>query len=875
MDTDGSSLVIPTRRMRSGVAPVWGVLWGVLTMVGWGGMVSTAAVIPQSEAEAARHWAFRAVDRPVVPVVKGADRVRTPVDAFLLARLEADGLGYAPETDRRTWLRRVYVDLVGMPPTFEEVEAFEGDSSAGAYETVVDRLLRDARYGERWGRHWLDVARYADTKDLVLLYGRDALRPYAYTYRDYVIRAFNEDLPYTEFVRDQLAADLAGPGVPSWRLAGMGFLTLGRLFDNNPHDQIDDQIDTVSRGLLGLTVACARCHDHKYDRVSMEDYYGLYGVFASSERPTVLPLIEDPKEVPGGEAFEAKLARARAELEDHVGQQYEFLADRMRRRLAAYLVRAATTAPDLTETSQFALSLTPEDFRPSLVRKTRRFLERRVRPDDPVFGPWHDLMALPAEGFSAGASGVLNRWTTKARSGERVNGLILARLASDRLEGKAEVARVYGQTMVACYEARFERTCGPDAYLPTADERELLEIVLGTDGPVSFTSRETPEHMSRPEKDRYGGLVLNLDKVAAHASNAPPARAMVMVDLPEAYESRVFVRGSPARPGKPAPRGFLGLLSGGERKRFGAGSGRGELAAMITSKENPLAARVWMNRVWMHHFGEPLVASTSDFGARSEPPTHPELLDWLASEFMEGGWRLKRLQRVLVLSSAYRQASPGRGWEAGTTSGPTVDPDNRRWWHYPRRRLDLEVMRDALLQASGRLDPTLGGRPVDVAGDPLNRRRTVYGLVDRQNLPGFFRSFDFAVPDQCAERRPRTSVPQQALFALNSAFVQEQAAALVGRAKAEVTSGVEGGTGTGTEVGSGVGEMPAEQRRRIVETLFRRALGRRPAAGEVTRAERFLAGGASGATEATTGTFGSWEQLAQVLLVSNEAVFVD
>ncbi|HMO66966.1 MAG TPA: DUF1549 domain-containing protein, partial [Verrucomicrobiota bacterium] len=279
----------------------------------------------QSFEEARSHWAYQPVQRPAVPAVRDVGRVQTPVDAFLLARLEEQGLAFAPPADARTLLRRVAFDLSGLPPTAEEVEDFEAAARLdrrAALAEVIGRRLASPRYGERWGRHWLDVARYADTKDLVLLYGRDALRPYAYTYRDYVIRAFNEDVPFDQFVRDQLAADLVEPKLPPWRLAALGFLTLGRLFDNNVHDQLDDQIDTVTRGFLGVTVSCARCHDHKYDAVTMADYYGLYGVFASTEQPYALPLIEEPAAVPGGLEFEARLERARRQLEEHVDAEH-------------------------------------------------------------------------------------------------------------------------------------------------------------------------------------------------------------------------------------------------------------------------------------------------------------------------------------------------------------------------------------------------------------------------------------------------------------------------------------------------------------------------------------------------------------------------
>ncbi len=791
----------------------------------------------QSFAEARQHWAYRPLNDSPPPRVASTRSVQTPVDAFLLARLEEQGLTYASPADPRTLLRRVYYDLTGLPPSFAEIEVFRRNPSPAALARVVDRLLASPRYGERWGRHWLDVARYADTKDLVLLYGRDALRPYAYTYRDYVIRAFNEDLPFDQFVQDQLAADLVEPSLPPWRLAALGFLTLGRLFDNNPHDQIDDQIDTVTRGFLGLTVSCARCHDHKYDAITAADYYGLYGVFASTERPYVLPLIEDPASVLGGLEFEEQLAKARQELEDHIEAEFAKLTENLRERLGDYLVRAATTKPDLTETTQFALSLTPEDYRPSLMLRTRRYVSQRAQPDDRVFGPWEQLMALGDEGLAASAPPL-------TVPDERVwNPVVVTALQNAALTNRAAVARVYGEVFQRVYERSKQPAAGtPDGPL-SEDEQELLAVVTGPESPVAFPRRDTPNHMSRPDKDRYGGLVLNLDKLAAHATNRPPARAMVVADLAEPYEPRIFLRGSPARPGEAVPRGFLRVLNEGESQPFPTGSGRLELAEAIASPANPLTARVLANRVWMHHFGEPLVTSPTDFGVRSDPPSHPELLDWLAGELIRSGGSLKHLHRVIILSAAYAQRS-----EPASDRATAVDPHNRLLGHYPRRRLDLEAMRDTLLWASDRLDTQVGGVPVDATGDPLNARRTVYGLVDRQNLPGLFRAFDFATPDQCAERRPKTTVPQQALFALNSPFVQEQAKALA--ALPAMAGQVDPG--------------------RRVEALFRRVLGRNPSSRETEFALRFVGNGTDPESQLT-----EWEQFAQVLLVSNEAVFLD
>ncbi len=658
--------------------------------------------------EAAHHWAYRPLKTPEIPKVRSVENVRSPVDAFLLAPLEANGLGFSPKADPRTLLRRVYFDLIGIPPTYAEIEAFTRDTSPGAWAAVVDRLLNDPRYGERWGRHWLDVARYADTKDLVLLYGKDAIRPYAYTYRDYVIRAFNEDMPFDVFVRDQIAADLVEPKVPSWRLAALGFLTLGRLFDQNPHDQIDDQIDTVGRGLLGLTVACARCHDHKFDAITMEDYYGLYGVFASTERPYLLPLIEDPSDVPGGPEFEEKLAKATGELERHIDAEYSKLTEVFRLRLGDYLERAVTTPPDITETTQFFLSLTPDDFRPGLMLRTRRYLARRARPEDPVFGPWAAAMAAlssevsPAEGVGIPDRRVVDALESAPERSEW-NPLAVAALRQARPVEPAAVARAYGALFRSVYE---ESRAGQ---AEEGAKREILDVVIGRDGPVAFERRETPNHMSRPEKDRYGGLVLALDKLGAHATQAPPARAMVVTDLPERHASRVFLRGNPSRPERPAPQGFLQVLGDGEARRFEHGSGRLELAEAIGDPGNPLTARVFMNRVWMHHFGEPLVASPGDFGARSDPPSHPELLDWLAHEFVSAGWRLKPIHRRLLLSAAFQQGFI----PSADSKGEEIDPDNRLLWRFPRRRLDVEAMRDSLLAISGRLESTVGGRPVD------------------------------------------------------------------------------------------------------------------------------------------------------------------
>jgi len=810
-----------------------------LLLLGQPGEPETAGAI---DFEAARHhWAYQPITPPQLPVVEDREWASSPIDRFVLAKLEAAGLTPSPRADGRTLIRRVSFDLIGLPPTPEEVEAFVEDDSPDAYSRLVDRLLGSPHYGERWGRHWLDVARYADTKDLVLTIGEDAIRPYAYTYRDYVIRAFNRDLSFDQFVEEQLAADKlvankAGPQLEPWKLAAMGFLTLGPLYDNNPHDIFDDRIDTVTRAFLGLTVSCARCHDHKYDAISTEDYYALYGIFASSEKPLEPPLIDDPKNTPGSAEFHKEYELEMTKLREHIDSQYEAITETTRKHAADYLLRVATQEPDFFETGTFFRSLSPDDLRPKILSQWRHYLERHSHQQHPVFGPWHDLLGIPEDELADHSGEVLARWR-KVEPGTgpgQLNPLVAEALGMATIATRADVAHVYGKLLKGLYEQSKKAESRDPA------REQLLTILTGADGPNFFPKTNTHFHMSRKPRNEYDEMILAIDQLAVKKPGAPP-RAMVLVDAAELYHPRVFVRGDPSQPGKPVPRRFLTVLGGAERGAFANGSGRLDLARAITAADNPLTSRVLVNRVWMHHFGEPLVPTPSDFGVRCDPPTHPKLLDALAWTFLEDGWSLKRLHRRILLSSTYQQASRDR------PECRQVDPSNRLLWRAHRRRLDVESMRDALLAISGRLDHGLFGRSVDVAGDPMSRRRTLYGLVDRQDLSSLLRTFDFADPVQSCERRAQTTVPQQALFAMNSAFVIEQAKGLAAR--------VDGTDARGR-----------------VAALYRRTLTRHPDAAEVESALRFIE-----AAKADTGESGlsAWEQLAQILLLTNELLFVD
>jgi hypothetical protein len=776
-----------------------------------------------------KHWALQPIKRPGLPAGRGSGS--SHVDALVHAKLEEKRLTLSSPADKQTLLRRATYDLTGLPPTAEELTNFLGDDSPAAFARVVDRLLASPRYGERWGRHWLDVARYADTKDGVLMFGDDRVRPYAYTYRDYVIRAFNDDTPFDRFVHEQLAADQLDPPVEPSRLAAMGYLTLGRMFDNNVHDIIDDQIDTVTRGMLGLTVTCARCHDHKYDPIPQADYYSLYGVFAASESPLLPPAIADAAAYsPETQEFEKTSSAKRDEILKMRDDNYAMLQETARIRVADYLVRVVSTKPDIQESAIFFLSLQPDELRPQIVGKWRKYLDRVGSSEHPIWGLWHELMKLPAESFTPEEAKV--REAFAQRKSGRGAGEVHPRIApllTRQFASKIEVAQNYGEVFKSAYEE------SKTAKLDEAGQ-DLLAIVASPQGPVYFPRSRTRDFMNRTEKDAFGGKLTEIDRLAVQSPHSPP-RAMVLVDAEQITDPRLFVRGNPSSPGEQVPRRFLKALISEERKPFTHGSGRLDLAKAITSADNPLTARVLVNRVWLHHFGEPLVATPSDFGLRTAPPTNPELLDYLAATLIDSGWSLKALHRTILLSATYQQASADR------PECRRVDPDNKLLWRMNRRRLDLEQMRDTLLTLSGRLDSTMYGRPTNMATDPANRRRTVYGMVDRQSLPGIFRTFDFASPDQSTERRPFTMVPQQALFGMNSSFVVQQARDVVGR-------------------------LSGSDEERLV-SLYQTVLSRSPNADEQAAAREFLASPPEGSQ------LTAWEQLAQVLLLTNELMFVD
>ena len=751
------------------------------------------------EARGKTHWAFRPVR---APALKGGAH---PVDELIDRKLTERGFVATGPADLRTLIRRATLDLHGLPPTAKQLA-----TSREEFPELIQRLLSSPRYGERWGRHWLDVARYSDAKDGVLMYGDARIRPFAYTYRDYVIRAFNDDKPFDQFIREQIAADQLGLADDSPALAGMGLLTLGSMFDGNRHDVIDDQIDVVTRGFLGLTVGCSRCHDHKFDPVPTADYYSLYGVFASSVEPYDRPRIEDVSEQ--GRAFEKEFGDKLAELFALRQKHYDGTLETARNRTADYLEKVATTEPDISETAIFYLVLLPDQLRPQITWRWRKLIARRAFPDDPIFGPWHDMMRDP----------VLkpDEWRQRGVDQRIVEGLIAAKPMTP-----TDIARTYGNIIRAVWLEK-----------PTESESKADQIgalLMSPESPVWFPIEDIYYLLSSTAKNSFRGIVNQLDGIAVKHSGAS-ARAMIVRDSEVLYDPVIFQRGDPGSRGNPVPRQFLRVAAGDDRKPFPNGSGRLDLANAIASPDNPLTARVWVNRVWMHHFGEPLVENPGDFGLRTPRPVHHELLDYLAAFLVENDWRTMPLHELIMTSAAWQRASrlPETDRMAGQLQ---ADPDNRLIWHANRRRLDLEQMRDTMLFVSGSLDDTMFGRPKLIT-DTNNRRRTVYAFVERQNLPNIIQTFDFANADTSTPRRTNTTVPQQALFAMNSAFMTETANRLAARTSGDNTA--------------------------RVQQLYELTLGRVAGDDEIALATEFLAAG-------------SLEQLAQVLLMSNELMFVD
>jgi hypothetical protein len=600
-------------------------------------------------------WAFQPPADPPSPAVKDAAWAKTPLDRFVLAKLEANGLQPAPPADRRTLIRRAAFDLTGLPPTPEEIDAFLADTSPDAFAHVVDRLLASPHYGERLGRHWLDVARYADSNGL----DENVAHGNAWRYRDYVVSAFNRDKPYDQFLLEQLAGDLlpsADPAIRRERLIATGFLALGPKVlaevdeKKMEMDIVDEQIDTVGRSLLGLTLGCARCHDHKFDPIPTEDYYALAGIFTSTR--TMESFTKVARWHENSIASEQDLAR-KAEHDRQVARQKEVIQKRLAR-------------------------------------------------------------------------------------------------ANDELKSRLQSG----------------------AALPKAPEAMYPE--------------ET-----RAELRRLRGELTRLEKSAPEMPSAMGVTEGSVADV------SVHLRGSHLRLGKVAPRRVPRVLAGPDAPVFDSKqSGRLQLARWLVRRDHPLTSRVMVNRIWRWHFGQGLVRTPDNFGKLGEPPTNPALLDWLAHRFVEAGWSVKAMHRLVMLSATYQMSS------RHDPRAAERDPDNRLHWRTNVRRLEAEAIRDALLAVSGSLDRTMGGSLLGVPNrgylfDHTSRdatrydspRRSLYLPIIRNHLYDVFQLFDSTDATVQNGDRATTTVAPQALFMMNSDLVagasNRLAAALLGEAKTD------------------------------------------------------------------------------------------
>lgn len=635
---------------------------------------------------ARRFWSFRPLETPTPPAVKNAQWPRGPLDRFVLHRLEAAKLSPQEEASREVLIRRLSFDLIGLPPHPEEVAKFVNDPSPDAYERAVDRLLQSPHYGERWARVWLDLARYTDTTASWLKSTGEAWR-----YRDWVIGAFNRNLPFDEFTRLQLAADLLEDTLPE-DLAALGFLGLSptywkelklapEVIKEVVAEEWDERIDAVSRTFLGLTVACARCHDHKFDPLTSRDYYALAGVFASTQ-------LDDRPLLPDEEAA-------------HVRQAVEQVAS-LEAQLKPLKDKSSAKAKDLQAKIENIKSSTPH-----------------------FDAPWVNVV---------------------------------------------KDASIFVK--------------------PKGSDATQLEY--------------------QPNQPR---------------------------DLP------VFRRGNPNNPGDVVPRGFPLLFSNSENPvTFQQGSGRLELAEALLTDAQALTARVFVNRIWAEHFGQGLVRTPSNFGNQGERPTHPELLEWLASEFVRRGWDIKWLHREIVLSAAYRQSS---GYDE-TAHGH--DPENRLLWRMNRRRLSVEMWRDAMLAVAGNLETPIGGPavPLDTAS---NHRRTIYAKVARRELDPLLRMFDFPEPTAHSPKRVPTTTPLQQLFVLNGPFLKTQAATLAAQISAE--------------------SSPRKQ----ITLCYQRLFARQPNSHEIQLGLAYLGTMETGTSPTIAAR--RWEMYLHALLGLNEFLYID
>ena len=893
---------------------------------------ATAASAEQGFDLAARkrsHWSWQPIDAATPPPVNAREWVRQPTDAFLLARLEAEGLEPAPAAEPRERLRRLHFDLLGLPPSPGEVMGFAAHPTPAAWAQSVDTLLASRHFGERWARHWLDLVRYAET----LGHEFDYALPNAWRYRDYVIRAFNDDVPYDQFAREHIAGDLL---VPPRRhpatgdnesVIGTAFYWLGQRphspVDVKQHqaDVVDDQMDVLTKTFLGLTVACARCHDHKFDAVSTRDYYALYGILSSSRyAQRSLQFAESgdapmgahrdhepsgrleacitlrPSPLPCGAAIlAANQGRLEACTTRLAGLRRALHASLRVPASASSLGAFPAESPDVgrrvfadfssagydgwfTEGPAFGEGPAPAGTWIVLSTNLVSVLDRRVAHSAGVARRLQGILASPTFVISNQflhvlAAGRASRISVPVENFTMIRDPIYGGLKrwldhDDFRWVTMDLGRWQGRRAFV----QFTDASTPDLAEDGRPEGHDLDGYLAVAAVLFSDHSQPPEPdaglacaRSVPLAEGSAAAAIAAEFRAGEQGLADPPRAPGMMEG-TGLDETVFVRGNPRNPGERVPRRFLEALASDPARFETPGSGRLELARAITDPDNPLFARVLVNRVWLHLFGRGLVSTPDDFGALGQAPSHPELLDWLAHWFRtDGGWSVKRLVRLLATSNAYQMSS-----RPADAAAEELDPENRLWHRMPIRRLEGEAIRDAILAVSGRLDPApfgpsvpihltefMDGRgrpgqsgPLDGAG-----RRSIYVEVRRNFLSPMMRAFDAPVPFTTVGRRPASNVPAQSLILLNDPFVQGAAACWARRVLS-------------------AGPVPAEAR---IDAMYRRALGRAPTSDELRLGEAFIDsqadryrrdGGAAAGDERV------WADYAHVLFNLKEFIYI-
>ena len=815
--------------------------------------VAVSSAKPIDIEKGRKFWAFQPHRKRPVPETLNTDWPRTDIDRFILARIDAAGLHPAPDADRQTLIRRASFDLTGLPPTIEQIDAFLRDRSPDAFEKVVNRLLESKHFGERWGRHWLDVARFAESSGG----GRSLMFKNAWRFRDYVIASYNSDKPFNRFISEQVAGDLLPSSNPKQRaeqLAAAGFLALGPTNYEQQDKEllrmevVDEQIDTMGRAFLGMTLGCARCHDHKFDPIPTADYYALAGIFRSTQTLTpgnVSGYIERELPLEGEQRatweryqkelkdIEAKLSSARAELVKLGGGKGVSVArtrlkNPVRSELMGFVVdnneatligswkrsthtrgfledgyihdentekgrKSVTFNPNLPAAGHYEvrISYTPGTNRASNVPVTVHFQggQKTIRINEKLEPPIKGcFVSLGVYQFTAGMDSVV------VISNEQTNGHVIADAAQFIPIVPAAIAqKAKAKTGTAKAEA--------------ADSKQL--------------PRDKKEKMQKREAAQ---ALVNRLRAALNAmkqkASAQLQKTMSVRDEAKPGDWHVHIRGGIRNLGAIVPRGFIQVATTRSAPPVipNEQSGRLELAEWLTNPSNPLPARVYVNRVWHYLFGAGLVRTTDNFGKMGERPSHPDLLDYLALHFIEIGWSTKKLIRAIMLSKVYQQSTAQNSKTAAT------DPENRLLSHANRRRLDAEAIRDTILFVSGRLDTTQGGLTIrkitqyDLGYQFDTRRRSVYVPFFRNSILEIFEVFDVANPNMVTGRRTTSTLATQALFMMNSPFVNEESKHAAKRLLAA----------TGLD----------ETKR--IRLAYRRGIGRTPTKTEIELARQYL-----------------------------------